>query len=114
MKINYTSSTGRLTFEVEGENQKSIFGELARFQEVFEHPVCGKCNSDYLRFIVRNVGDNDFYEIHCMNPKCRARLAFGQHKGKEGTLFPHRKNSSGEWLPNGGWVKFNAQTGKDE
>jgi len=114
MKVRYTSGDGRLSVEVEGENQKSVFGEIARFQEVFEHTICGKCNGQDLRFVVRNVSDNDFYEIHCVNPKCRARLAFGQHKGKEGTLFPRRKDDSGGWLPNGGWVKFNPQTGKEE
>ncbi|MCI0562359.1 MAG: hypothetical protein MN733_28065 [Nitrososphaera sp.] len=114
MKVNYTSGDGRLTVEVEGETQKSIFGELAKFQEVFEHSTCGKCSSTDVRFVVRNVDDNDFYEIHCQNSKCRARLAFGQHKSKEGTLFPRRKDGEGSWLPNGGWVKFNTQTGKDE
>ena len=114
MKVNYTSGDGRLTVEVEGETQKNIFDELAKFQEVFEHSTCGKCSSTDVRFVVRNVGDNDFYEIHCQNSKCRARLAFGQHKSKEGTLFPRRKDSEGSWLPNGGWVKFNTQTGKDE
>jgi len=114
MKLQYTSSNGRLSVEIESETPKSAFGDLAQFQEIFEHPRCGKCSGEDLRFVVRHVEDNDFYEIHCTNSKCRARLAFGQHKGKAGTLFPHRKNSNGEWIPNGGWVKFNSQTGKDE
>jgi hypothetical protein len=110
MKVSYTS--GRLNVEVEGEKQKDVFMELARFQEVFEHSKCGKCGSDDVRFVVRSVDDNEFYEIHCQN--CRARLAFGQHKGKEGTLFPRRKDGENNWLPNNGWVKYNPKTGKDE
>jgi len=114
MKVQYTSGNGRLTVEVEGDTQKSIFGELAKFQEVFEHPTCLKCNCEDVRFVVRNVDDNDFYEIHCQNSKCRARFAFGQHKSKDGTLFPRRKDANGAYLPNGGWVKFNAASGKEE
>jgi len=114
MKVQYTSSDGRLTVEVEGEKQKDVFSELAKFQEVFEHSVCGKCGSTDTRFVVRNVQDNDFYEIHCQSSKCRARLAFGQHKGKDGTLFPRRKSEEGSWLPNNGWVKFDINTGKSE
>ena len=109
MKVRYTSN--RLSVEVEGEKQKDVFAELASFQEVFEHDVCGKCKSEDVRFVVRNVGDNDFYEVHCQ--ACRARLAFGQHKGKDGTLFPRRKDAEGKWLADGGWLKYNAQTGKE-
>ena len=109
-----TFQSGRLSIEVEGEKQKDVFGELARAQEVFQHEACGKCKGGELRFVVRNVDDNDFYEIHCLDRQCRARLAFGQHKGKEGTLFPRRKNSDSEWLPNGGWMKYNPTTGKEE
>jgi hypothetical protein len=112
MKVRYTSSDGRLSVEVEGDKQKDVFGQLARFQEVFEHTTCGKCKKGDVRFVVRIVDDNDFYELHCAS--CRARLAFGQHKGKDGTLFPKRKDSEGKWLPDGGWLKYNAQTGKEE
>ncbi len=104
--------SGRLSIEVEGEKQKDVFRELSQAQEVFQHEACGKCKGTELRFVVRNVEDNDFYEIHCL--KCRARLSFGQHKGKEGTLFPRRKDKENEWLPNGGWMKYNPQTGKEE
>lgn len=112
MKVNFTTSDGRFTAEIEGDTQKAIFAELARFQEVFEHSTCGKCGCTDVRFVVRIVEDNDFYEIHCS--KCKARLAFGQHKGKEGTLFPRRKDGEGSWLPNGGWMKYNQTTGKEE
>jgi len=110
MRVRYTK--GNLSVEVEGDKQKDVFGELSRFQEVFENNVCGKCKSDSTRFVVRIVEDNDFYEVHCQD--CRARLAFGQHKGKEGTLFPRRKDADGNWLNNGGWLKYNTQTGKEE
>ena len=110
MKVRYTS--GRLSVEVEGDKQKDVFAELAKFQEVFEHNKCGKCGGTDVRFVVRTVDDNDFFELHCQ--ECRARLAFGQHKGKEGTLFPRRKDAEGQWLKDGGWLKYNPQTGKEE
>lgn len=112
MKVNYKSSNGRLSIEVDAETQKEVFSKLSQFQEVFEQTTCGKCGHDDLRFVVRMVEDNDFYELHCL--KCRARLAFGQHKGKEGTLFPRRKDGDGTWLPNSGWMKYNPETKKDE
>lgn len=104
MKVRYTSSDGRLSVEVESETQKGVFDELASFQEVFENTICGQCESNNVRFVVRRVDDNSFYEIHCQN--CRHRFVFGQHKGKAGTLFPRRKDENGNYLPSGGWTKW--------
>ena len=112
MKVSYTSADNRLTAEIEGEKQTDVFTGLARFQEVFEHRTCGKCSKSDTKFVVRNVDDNTFFEMHCMG--CRARLAFGQHKGKDGTLFPKRQDKDHNWLPNGGWTKYNPETKKDE
>ncbi len=112
MKVQYHSSNGRFSVEIEGENQKAIFAGISTFQEVFEQTTCGKCKGENLRFVVRNVDDNDFYELHCQS--CHAKLAFGQHKSKDGTLFPRRKDNEGKWLPDGGWVKYNPQTKKEE
>ena len=58
MKVNYKTINGRLSVELEGDSQRDIFQEIARFQEVFEETVCGKCGSDNIRFVVRNVDDN--------------------------------------------------------
>lgn len=111
MKLKYKSNNGRLEVEIEGEQQKDIFRSLGTFQEVFEHSKCGKCGEENIRFVVRtNADGDDFYELHCQD--CGARLAFGQHKNKDGTLFPKRKDGEGKWLPNGGWVKFVPPTTK--
>ena len=112
MKVRFTS--GRLSVEVEGEKQKDIFQQIASFQEVFEHNKCLACQCEETRFVVRIVEDNDFYEMHCTNKTCLARLAFGQHKSKAGTLFPKRKDQDGKWLPNNGWVKFDPSTIKKD
>lgn len=110
MKVTYTK--GSLSVEIDGDKQKDVFSELAKFQEVFENNVCGKCKETNIRFVVRTVGANDFYELHCQG--CKARMAFGQHQNKEGTLFPRRKDSDGGWLPNGGWMKYNPDTKREE
>ena len=107
MKVNYQTANGRISVEIEGDTQKDLFKNLSAFQEVFGESVCGKCASENLRFIVRTVAANDYYEIRCTD--CGARLEFGQAK-KGGALFPRRKDKDGEWLPNGGWVKWNSKT----
>jgi hypothetical protein len=109
MRLTYTN--GKLRTEFEG-TQADVFGQLAQFQEVFEESKCGKCNSDDLRYVVRENDGNKYYELHCK--KCRAKLAFGQHKNEQKTLFPKRKASAndptglekGAWLPDRGWLRW--------
>jgi hypothetical protein len=111
MKITFASKNGRMSIEVEAKEQTDAFEQIASFQEVFEESKCGACQDDNLRLVVRSVDDNKFYELHCQ--KCRARLAYGQHK-KGGTLFPRRKSDDGKWLDKSGWTKWNAETKKEE
>lgn len=106
MKATYWASP-RLQFEVEGAGQKEIFKELAAIQEIFSEKACGSCKSEEIRFVTRNVDGNDFYELRC--DKCRAILAYGQHK-KGGTLFPKRKDDDGKYLDNNGWHKWSPKT----
>jgi len=110
MKITYSSKNGRLKAELEGESQKDLFEQISSFQEIFEEAKCGACQGEDLRFVVRTVDDNSFYELHCVS--CRSRFAFGQHKGTSGSLFPRRKDSEGNYLPKNGWTKWNPETKK--
>lgn len=105
MKVLYKASE-KLTFELEGSGQKELFKEMAMIQEIFSESCCGMCNKTNIKFIVRNIDGNDFYELRC--PDCGAILAFGQHK-KGGTLFPKRKDDEGNNLPNRGWHKWNVK-----
>jgi hypothetical protein len=111
MKVTYQTRNGRLNVQLEGDSQRDIFGEIAKFQEVFEEDRCAKCESDNIKFVVRNVDDNFYYELRCAD--CGARLSFGSHK-KGGGLFPKRKDGEGNWLPDRGWVKWNPKTEKNE
>ena len=109
MKVTYTS--GKISVEIEADTQIELFQRLANFQEIFAETKCGKCDSENIRFQVRNVDDNLYYELRCVD--CGAKLAFGVMK-KGGRLFPKRKDKEGNWLPDNGWVKWNSKTQKEE
>lgn len=113
MKLTYTTPNGRLSVQLEADDHRAVFSDLATFQEVFQEDECGKCGSTDVRFVVREVDGNKYHEIHCQKHECRARLAFGQHK-QGGTLFPRRKDGDGNWLPDRGWTRWNAKTGQEE
>ncbi len=93
----------KLNLKVKAEGQKELFKNLATVQEIFGENNCGMCGDDKLRYVVRTVDDNDYFEMRCT--KCGAILSYGQHK-KGGTLFPKRKDEKGNWLKDGGWHKY--------
>jgi hypothetical protein len=105
----------------QGDTQADVFRQLAEMQEIFGQAKCGKCGCTELRFVVREVDGNSFYELRCTNKECRAVLTFGQNRdgAKKGNLFPHvRENTKGtimgltpgDWLPDGGWLRYNSET----
>jgi hypothetical protein len=104
LKAHYRTANGRITFEIEGGNQKELFEGVANLQEIFEaDSTCGLCHKPNLKFRVREVQNNKYYELHCAD--CGAQFQFGQHKTKP-TLFPKRKDKDDKWLPNRGWSKY--------
>jgi hypothetical protein len=109
MKLTYSS--GNMTAEFECETQRDGFGQISAFQEVFEQTTCGKCQSTNVQFRVRPFEDCQYYEIRCRD--CAAKLAFGCNK-LGGGLFPKRKDSDGNWLADRGWLRWNAETKKEE
>ena len=111
MKLTYSTKNGKLKVELEGDSQRDLFEQISNFQEVFEEDTCGKCGSENIKFVVRNVDENLYYELRCAY--CGARLSFGSMK-KGGGLFPKRKDNDGNWLPDRGWVKWNPKTEKNE
>jgi len=108
VKAHYRTKNGQITFEVQGEQVKDLFEQIAGVQEVFEAECeCGLCKSKNVNFRVRTVDDNKYYELAC---ECGARFQFGQNK-KGGGLFPKRKDKESMLLPNGGWAKWNGKNG---
>jgi hypothetical protein len=109
VKAHYRTSNGRVTVEVDGGNVKEIVKNIAIIQEVFESEAeCGCCKSTRIRFQVREVDGNEYYELLCSD--CGARFEFGQHK-KTPTLFPKRKEGD-KMLPNRGWAKWEGKKEK--
>lgn len=109
MKVSHKSINGRVEITAQGATHKSVFQELANMQEVFEEPCCKVCGNEDIRFVVRHVmvekKKYEYYELHCNDFKCKARLAFGQNL-EGGSLFPKRKDEDGNYLQNGGWSKW--------
>jgi len=102
MKLRYVTPN-RLEVEIEGNTQVELFQQLASFQEIFDQFCCGSCKKKNVKFVVRTVDDNNFYEIQCLD--CYSRLSFSQNK-KGGSLYLKLKDKEGKWLPNGGWGKW--------
>jgi hypothetical protein len=107
----------KVIVEAEGDNHVDLFEQLDGLQEVFSNHKCGKCGKEDIRFVVRtDAEENKYYELHCQNPKCRAKLVLGQKK-KGKALYPKRKdddkgsvtgNPNG-YLPSNGWLKWNPE-----
>lgn len=79
---------GNLQFELEADTQTELFKLIADTQEVFGETCCGKCKSKNIRYGVREVDGDEYYEMRCQD--CSARLCFGQMKTRKGYLFPNR------------------------
>ena len=117
MKVIYTTKNGRLSVELEADNHKGLWKQLAKFQEIFEEDTCKKCGKDHLRFVIRKSKDSkgkeyEYHELYCVS--CRAKLAFGVLDDGEGGLFPKRKGEDGNIKGKYGWVKWNPETKKEE
>lgn len=108
----------RTSVEFESDEDTEIFRCLSRAQEIFSDTQCGCCKSTDgrgnkfgIKYVVRENQGNDYYELRCLNPFCRAKLEFGQNKIPKGGLYPRRKakeseNGASNYLPNNGWVKY--------
>lgn len=105
MKVEYTILNGKLKVQVEASTVREVWKELANIDEVFNVDKCGACGGNDLKFVVRTVDENDYYEIKCQNTKCLCRLQFGANK-KGGGLFPKRKDAEGKTIGKYGWAKW--------
>lgn len=100
MKVTYNS--GKYNVEVEG-GIKEIFEQLATFDSVFGNAKNKANGSENIGFRCREVDGNKYYEMY--DRDTFHTLKFGQTK-KDGSLFPRRKDADGNWLDDGGWVKW--------
>ena len=106
----------KLSLDVEGDTAKTLFKGVAECMATFEDTKCGACGSDDFSYVVRQVDDNEFYEVHCKNTKCRAKLMYG-HKKDGKSMYPKRyevdnkgkakvENGKTVYLPNNGWTIY--------
>ena len=100
MKVTY--KTGKFTVEAEGSSTE-VFEQLASFDSVFGNCVNKANGSENIGFRHREVDGNHYYELY--DKDTFHVLKFGKTK-KDGSLFPRRKDADGNWLPDGGWAKF--------
>lgn len=115
MKV--TKTIGSYTFTVENASVKKVWEDLASINEVFGDEKCGCCGSKNItpsfRVVEKNKKSYDYYEMKCLETKCRARLSYGQHQ-EGGGIFPHRKlgedgradRVNGQYGPHNGWSRF--------
>lgn len=124
MQASFSTLKGTVNVVVEGDTQQELFEELASAQEIFQHDCCGVCKGSNIKFVVREVDKNKFYELHCetvvSGKTCRARLPFGCINSKDGKLFPKKRWSTlsdtekekrgpepeSGYLPNEGWFRW--------
>lgn len=109
-KANIPTPVG--TFQIEGQTQADMFQSIADIQEMCSDKTCGLCNSSSIRYEVREVKGDRYFEIHCT--ECGATLKFGQRKEPKGSLFAQRKlddNGKPDWRDgrhgaHRGWTKW--------
>lgn len=121
-----------LTIEVEGDKEPLLFDNIARVQQIFAVPCCGKCRSKNFKFVSRLAGKKAKYiELVCSNSKCRAKLQYSQ--SDKGEIYPKltwdslsekqkefRKDEKehadqhGGYLPNNGWFVYKRGEGYEE
>lgn len=115
MKLEYRTADGRMKVELSGDSQRDLFKELASFQEVFEGTECSAVIDNKLHasnktvFRVREVDDNEYYELVCLDPGplFLYKKLLGQNK-KGGGLFPKwpDKNDPDIVVGLNGWFKY--------
>ncbi len=106
MKVTY--KTGKFTVEAEGSSTE-VFEQLASFDSVFGNCVNKANGSENIGFRHREVDGNHYYEMY--DKDSFHTLKFGKTK-KDGSLFPRRKDTDGNYFPDGGWVKYDPNAPK--
>ena len=101
IKINYKSSDGRFTTQLESETETGLVEQLFDFQNLFEkNNHCGKCGSEAF-FNIREGDAGKYYERKCSNPKCGAAFPYhvNKDKVKKGGLYFSWKDRWEKYVP---------------
>lgn len=117
MEATLKLAGGERVVGVSGETPKDLFAQMAMAYEVFNETACGLCGSANIRPVARQADKYHFFEYHCLEPGCGARLSIGQLQEPQGGLFPVRKLlrngkpdfRDGELGPHQGWTKYRGE-----
>lgn len=114
MKITRNLKTNETSVEIDGESHTELWSKLAQIDEVFGEKECGKCGSS-IRYTTRQGEKSNgkkftCYELVCNSLSCYAKKSFGVKDDQNNTMFPHRKDGDGNYLPDNGWTRWNKET----
>lgn len=113
------------TVEIESANVKDAFRQMSVLAEIFNEEKCGVCGCEDIvpksREVEKNKKTYEYFEMACSNPKCRARLSFGQRADGSG-IFPTRKLDSngkpdrenGSYGQHNGWSKYRGESKEEQ
>lgn len=117
MKAQYKLCSSVIV-EIESESMTDLVDKLTEVKDSIGPEPCGKCKSKNTFPQSRKTGDNTFYEIKCED--CGAVLQLGINKADK-NLYKKRMKTDGKgkavkdendkavYLPNNGWLKWNAE-----
>ncbi len=95
LEAHYKSLDQRITVKISSNDNKDLFEQIAKFDEIFcNNLTCKNCGKSETRLNVRTVDENNYYERVCN--ACGNTFSFGQHK-KGGSLFPKYDKGKGGW-----------------
>lgn len=104
--MDVTYKTDRIQVHEVVSDVKELVKFISDVDTVLGETKCGACESEKVHLEHRTAKGYDFYSVKCEG--CGCRLDFGSLKDGAG-LFPRRKDESGNWLENRGWVKKMAE-----
>jgi hypothetical protein len=123
MKLTYTTSDGRMTVELEANNDKEMFRKLARFQEIYEDVPSGTVDKKLVTggdvsYRVRKAKYTDekgkekeaeyFEKVVTNGPLKWYKKSYGVLDDGTDNLFPKRPDEGDTSVERGenGWHKY--------
>lgn len=119
MKLLYKSFCGRYQIEFEGQDNQSLFEQVATFQEIFENDSNltienVKVASSDVKLRVRGTSESKFYEMYVAEGSKMAGYRLDYTVTKNGNMmFPRRKDKEGNLIKNNGWYRYEAVKKED-
>lgn len=110
----------KLTIQFTFKDTEEYMTTMHALSEVLSEDTCGKCKKRNILPVVRTVDKYTYRELKCQD--CGATLQFGKQQDGSG-LYPRRYEMDGKepkldkdgkriYLPNNGWVRWDAKLEK--